>query len=207
MITSEDVATYLNNNPDFFERHQEVLANLQLNGEQPFHQRQLDVLRQRHAQEQAKYQMVVDSARNNQALDKSLHEYAQRLLGYTEEPDILAAETLTKTHFSVGHVRICSQGQNHGALSDQDLTAVIQRVRHGNSVCDDRVSSKLLENLFGANHHVRSCAFVPCKRMDADSSRVMVLGDADPARFAPGIGTIYLDRMGQLAAAFLSGKC
>ena len=214
MITSEDVANYLKNNPGFFAQHQEVLVDLELDtAQQPFHQRQLDVLRQRHADEKAKYQLVVDSARNNQALDKSLHEYAQKLLGYRQDPDSLAAERITEAHFSIGYARICQEsGDNgdphdnnqHSNISEEDLSAIVQRVRHGNSVCDDRVSSSLLACLFGVDHDAGSCAFVPCKAIDTDFSGVMVLGDADPTRFAPGIGTIYLDRMGQLVAAFLS---
>lgn len=204
-MKAEDVAAYLKQNPDFFMEHQEVLAEIEVAAEQqPFHQRQLDVLRQRHSAEQAKYEMVVDSARNNQALEQTLHEFAQQLLG-SGNKEKSTAIAVTKNMFELEWARIFRPDEpEENAI---DLASLTKRVSHGSSICDDRVSSELLGQIFGDDHDVHSCAFIPLQLNDKDQTGrmgVMVLGAADATRFQPGMGAIYLDRMGDLIAAFLS---
>lgn len=206
-MKAEDVAAYLKQNPDFFMEHQEVLAELEVAAEQqPFHQRQLEVLRQRHSAEQAKYEMVVDSARNNQALEQTLHEFAQQLLG-SGDKEKSTAITVTKKMFQLEWAKIFKpdEPEEQGV----DVESLTKRVSHGSSICDDRVSTELLGQMFGDDHDVNSCAFIPLQITDQDRVQcigVMVLGAADATRFQPGMGPIYLDRMGDLIAAFLSAS-
>ena len=199
MTKSEEVAEYLRQNPTFFDDHQDVLAELQIGGDQqPFHQRQVQVLRQRHSAEQARYEMVVDSARNNQELELSLHRLAQRLLREGQgKPE--QAEVIITDHFSLRSVKVCVDDKQFG----EEFGLIKKRVSHGASVCDDRVSSQLLEALFEENNKVESCAFVPLKSEESNVG-VLVLGAVDRDRFTPGMGTIYLDRIGELVGAFLS---
>lgn len=199
MTKSEEVAEYLRQNPAFFDEHQDVLAELQIGGDQqPFHQRQVQVLKQRHSAEQARYEMVVDSARNNQELELSLHRLAQRLL--RESPgNSERAESIVADHFSLGSVKVCVDDAQFG----EEFGLMKKRVSHGASVCDDRVSSQLLNVLFEDSHEVQSCAFVPLKCGES-ALGVLVLGAIDSGRFKPGMGTIYLDRIGELVGAFLS---
>lgn len=202
MIKSEEVAEYLKKNPAFFDEHQDVLAEIQLGADQqPFHQRQVEVLKERHSAEQARFEMVVDSARSNQELEQSLHELAQRMLSEKQDGSV-SAENIITSHFSLKHVKVCLEGEQFG----DDLDLMKKRVAHGASVCDDRISSQLLEALFGEQNGVESCAFVPLNHAGKGIG-VMVLGAEEGQRFQPGMGTIYLDRIGQLVGAFLSRIC
>ena len=199
MTKSEEVAEYLRQNPAFFEEHQDVLAGLQVgDDQQPFHKRQVQVLKQRHSAEQARYAKVVDSARNNQELELSLHQLAQKLLrearGTPEKAQAIIAD-----HFSLEHVKACVDEKQSG----EEFELTKKRVLHGASVCDDRVSSRLLGALFGENNTVKSCAFIPLK-CEQNIVGIAVLGSVDRDRFQPGMGTIYLDRIGELVGAFLS---
>lgn len=199
MTKSEEVAEYLRQNPAFFEEHQDVLAELQVNdAQQPFHQRQVQVLKQRHSAEQARYEMVVDSARSNQELELSLHGLAQILLSQ-EKNTATNAETIIADHFTLGQVKVCVEGKQFG----EEFELMKKRVLHGASVCDDRISSQLLAVLFGEHNKVESCAFVPLTHGER-STGVIVLGSHESSRFQPGMGTIYLDRIGQLVGAFLA---
>ena len=199
MTKSEEVAEYLRQNPAFFDEHQDVLAELQVgDDQQPFHQRQVQVLKQRHSAEQARYAMVVDSARNNQELELSLHQLAQKLLREANgSPE--KAELIITDHFSLERVRVFVDEKQSG----EELELMKKRVLHGASVCDDRVSSQLLGALFGENNTVKSCAFIPLK-CERHNVGVAVLGAVDGDRFQPGMGTIYLDRIGELVGSFLS---
>ena len=199
MTKSDEVAEYLRQNPAFFEEHQDVLAELQVHdSRQPFHERQVEVLKKRHSAEQARYEMVVDSARSNQELELSLHRLAQRLLS-EKQNTAAGAETIIADHFALGQVKVCVEGKQFG----EEFELMKKRVLHGASVCDDRVSSQLLEVLFGENNKVESCAFVPLTHANSPNG-VIVLGSHESSRFQPGMGTIYLDRIGQLVGAFLA---
>jgi uncharacterized protein YigA (DUF484 family) len=206
MLKPEDITAYLKQNPDFFEQHPDMLTDLEISSNQePFHKRQLDVLRQRQLAQNEKYEMVVSSAKNNQALEQSLHELAQKLLSVDESGAFNAAEILM-AQFSLEHARIwLGGGKDNENLQDVDFESLVKRVTHGGSICDDRVSSELLNSLFGDQNGVKSCAFVPLFS-DSVNIGVMVLGASDPERFQPGMGAIYLDRMGQLVGAFLSRR-
>lgn len=50
--------------------------------------------------------------------------------------------------------------------------------------------------------HVRSLAIVALRR-EAQTVGMLALGSEDPERFYPDMGTIYLVRIGELAAAAL----
>lgn len=194
-MKSEDVAAFLKRNPAFFTEYGEMLADLEVDSGAPFHQRQIEVLRKRNDQEKERYEMVVESARNNQALEKSVHEFACNLLSCDSAMTDAIVEYL-KTGFGVDGARICEPGDD--AVDAGEFELMAQRVRHGSSICDDRVSTTLLNALFGADHGIRSCAFVPLRR------GVMVLGSRDVEKFVPGMGPIYLDRVGELVSALQS---
>lgn len=196
MLKPEDVAAYLKQNPAFLECYPDLLAEPEPT---PFHDRQIEVLKGRQAIQTARYEEVVDSARNNLELERLLHEFAQRLLRAADRSVDTGCAILTE-HFSLSRSSVVDKEQ---AAGTDELGLLAQRVAHGSSICDDRVSTNLLEILFGADHNIRSCAFVPLNNAAA-SSGVLVLGAASVERFQPGMGAIFLDRIGELMAAFLS---
>ncbi len=198
-MKSEDVAAYLKRNPGFFSENREVLADLTLHHANPFHQRQLEVLRERHSREKARYDMVVESARQNQALEQSLHEFSCILLSESSWAAAVLEEEVGSC-FNLEGVRFCLE--RDGRMPDSDFERLRDRVRHGGSVCDDRVSSALLAGLFGEGSTVSSCAFIPLSSSSVIG--VLILGSADGGRFQPGMGVIYLDRIGELLSAILS---
>lgn len=198
-MKSEDVAAYLKRNPAFFSENSEVLADLALHHANPFHEKQLEVLRERHSRERARYDMVVESARQNQALEQSLHEFTCTLLALDDWASTTLEEEVVR-FFGLEGVRLCFGGEDEKPGCDFDL--LWERVRHGSSVCDDRVSSSLLAGLFGGENGILSCAFIPVTAAAAPG--VVVLGSAERERFQPGMGAIYLDRIGELLSAILS---
>ncbi len=196
-MNSEDVAAYLKQNPAFFNEYGDMLADIEIEPGAPFHQRQIEVLRKRNSEEKQRYEMVVESARNNQALERSVHEFACNLLASKSDDDGVIAGHLV-SGFGVEAVRLCRSKDSE--LASEDIELLIQRVKHGSSICDDRVSSSLLVALFGEGNTISSCAFVPLKQ------GVLVLGSNDPKKFVPGMGPIYLDRIGDLVSALLSDE-
>lgn len=210
-LSAKDVVTFLKQNPDFVQHNKQLIVALEATRKQPpFHARQLEVLRQRHSTEQAKFQMVVDSAHNNQALEHSLYLFAQKLL-LTRKSKVsermLKLERIISQQFALEQNRIFLAtdciGQNPPAKVDYTLLA--PRVAHGSSICDDRVSKQQMNSIFGNHHDIKSCAFVPLPQDRKAMMGVMVFGSSDVERFQPGMGAIYLDRIGGLVGAFLVG--
>ena len=81
----ETVARYLQHNPEFFERHQALLARLRLPHSRggstiSLVERQIEVMRERHAALEAKLAELVRVARDNNAIAERFHRFARRLL-------------------------------------------------------------------------------------------------------------------------------
>jgi len=81
----ETVAAYLQHNPDFFERHHAVLARLRLPHARggstiSLVERQIEVLREKHAAVEAKLAEFVRVARANDALADKLHRFTRQLV-------------------------------------------------------------------------------------------------------------------------------
>src|SRR5579871_137167 len=81
----ETVAAYLQHNPDFFERHHAVLARLRLPHARggstiSLVERQIEVLREKHAGVEAKLAEFVRVARANDTLADKLHRFTRQLL-------------------------------------------------------------------------------------------------------------------------------
>ena len=208
MTSPRDIIEYLKNNPSFFEENQDLLGDLEngaANGAVHFYERQIQVLREREARQQAKIDMIVDSAESNRRVESDLLDLAICRLGQVDHgvrPEERVS-ALVKHQFNVEQVRIMLAADNDG--SPEPFEEVRQRVAHDSSVCDDRVSSRLLGSLFGdEGESIQSCAFIPV-RCDDNNAGVLVLGSNSSDRFQPGIGVIFLDRLGLLVGAFLKG--
>src|ERR1700758_2769834 len=81
----ESVASYLQRNPDFFERHQAVLARLRLPHARggstiSLVERQIEVLREKQAALENKLAELVRVARANDAIAERLQRFTRQLL-------------------------------------------------------------------------------------------------------------------------------
>ena len=217
MPTAQEIIDYLKDNPAFFKEREELLAQLNLDltdmeGVSPFVARQLQVLKDRESQQQAKIDLIMDGAKSNQKLEADFVEIAVRLLSHKSDSDdpVDIVSALVKRQFNVKALVIMLKAGGDGSQSNsvfhQKYDEVRQRVAHKKSVCDDRVSSTLLESLFDQDDQaIKSCAFIPLVFED-DLIGTMVLGSSSVSRFQPGVGVMFLDRLGLLVAGFLQGR-
>ncbi len=210
MPSTQEIIDYLRANPSFFERHEDLLAELSLgdaNSITPFYERQLQVLKDRIKHHQATIDFIVDSVKNNQKLESDFLQMAVGLLVQEQNGDspVQTVDRLMKRQFDVGEIVIMlkSDETDSGQLR---YDAVCQRVMHKGSVCDDRLSSDLRESIFGkGNDSVQSCAFIPLLFED-ELLGVMALGSHSRARFQPDVGVMFLDRLGLLIGGYIHGR-
>lgn len=226
MPKSKEIADYLESHPDFFVARGELLAAMRLPEEfaTPFHERQAQALRDR----QARLDRMLDTVKANQHLEQELHRLAVELLeaaGVADAADaadvadaadsaeaaIAAPAALVKTRFDLSGAAIFLDARPDAFDPAVDYASLCRRVEHLSGACDDRVSSKLSAALFAVESGaesapvIASCAFVPLAK-GRRLRGVLVLGDADRARFQPGMGVLILDRLGQLVSAYLDGR-
>jgi len=220
MPNSKEIADYLESHPDFFVERGELLAAMRLPEAfaTPFHERQAQALRDR----QARLDRMLDTVKTNQHLEQELHRLAVELLesaGDGAADSAAAPAALVMARFDLSGAAIFLDAHQDAFDPAVDYASLCRRVEHLSSVCDDRVSSKLCAALFSAADGaadsadaesaavIASCAFVPLAHGDPRKLRgVLVLGDADRARFQPGMGVLILDRLGQLVSAYLDGR-
>lgn len=209
-VTPESVVAYLEANKDFFLNHPALLAELDIphregEGVISLIQRQVDVLRQKHRQEQEQLHALIRTARDNERVAERLHRIAVEVLGHDDFDDALDhLAQLIKESFGVDHVslRIASKRGQREELVDARspvFADLYHRVVRGRSVCDNQLAPASKTFLFGGHAEIKSVVLIPLggKR----PCGILALGSVEENRFTEDHGTFYLDRLGELLGA------
>ena len=211
----ESIATYLQRNPEFFERHQGVLARLRLpharsDSTISLVERQIEVLREKQAALEGKLAELVRVARANDAIAERLHRFTRRLLGaQAREEAIARIEAGLREDFDAFHAALVLIGpaQQDAAAprfvrsvpaDDPHLKSFESLFMSGKPRCGQARDSQR-EFLFGPEGlEMGSLALVPLG--DKGSLGLLALGSADRDRFHPGMSTEFLARLADLIA-------
>ena len=197
MPSPQDVKTFLEQHPDFLIEHPDLLETLQvphgLDGPAvSLVERQVKVLRDRQAESRQRFAELVRNARDNETLVGRVHALALRLL-HARDAAGIAAQTEASMHedFDVRSARLVAAADIPPAVR---ALVASGKPRCGQLREDDR-GALLGEAAAG----IASMALVP---IGADCRHgLLALGSADAARFHPGMGTAFLERIGELVAA------
>jgi uncharacterized protein YigA (DUF484 family) len=211
----ESIAAYLQHNPDFFERHHAVLARLRLPHARggstiSLVERQIEVLREKHAAVEAKLAEFVRVARANDALADKLHRFTRQLLraGSSREGVIATMESGLRVDFDAFHSVLVLIG-SHPDVTPQRFVRVVRAddpnlksfetlFSNGKPRCGQARDSQR-EFLFGSDaNDIGSVALVPLG--EKGSIGLLALGSTDRDRFHPGMSTEFLARMADLIA-------
>jgi uncharacterized protein YigA (DUF484 family) len=217
----ESIAAYLQRNPDFFERHQAVLARLRLPHARggttiSLVERQIEVLREKQAAVENKLAELVRVARANDAISERLHRFTRRLLqsAVPREQAVARIEAGLREDFDAFNAALVLIGEESAPAaaprfvrtvpaSDPNLKSFETLFSSGKPRCGQARDSQR-EFLFGPEGvEMASVALVPLG--DKGSVGLLALGSADHERFHPAMSTEFLARMAELIAASLSG--
>jgi uncharacterized protein YigA (DUF484 family) len=214
----ESVASYLQRNPEFFERHQAVLARLKLPHARggstiSLVERQIEVLREKQAALENKLAELVRVARANDAIAERLHRFTRRLLRAVPRAAAIAhIEAGLREDFDAFNAALVLIG----APPDPTLPAFVRTVpaedaqlksfeslfASGKPRCGQARDSQR-EFLFGPEGlELGSVALVPLG--EKGSLGLLALGSADRDRFHPGMSTEFLARLADLISDALS---
>jgi uncharacterized protein YigA (DUF484 family) len=218
------IATYLQHNPDFFERHQALLTRLRVPHARggstiSLVERQIEVLRERHAALEGKLAELVSVARANDAIADKLHRLTRRLLRAGSRAEAVGRiEASLREDFDAFHGVLVLIGQ-YPDLTPQRFVRIVARedaglksfetlFASGKPRCG-QVRDTQREFLFGQDsNEIGSVALVPLLQSGeaggppgtAAPLGVLALGSADRDRFHPGMSTEFLARMADLIA-------
>ena len=214
-ITEDDIANFLANTPDFFERHADLLASVQLSSGHggraiSLQERQAAMLREKIKALETRVVDMIRHAQDNLAIAGKMHGWTRALLQTAQAESIPAViiDGLTgKFEIPQAAIRVWSVG---GRYADEPFV-----IGPGSDVQTFAASLALPYCGLNAGFEAagwladpakaESLALIPLRTApDAPVLGLLVLASPDAQRFHAGMGTEFLERLGELAAAALS---
>jgi hypothetical protein len=215
-MIAEDVAEYLKNHPEFFERYAEMISQINIphpHGGRtiPISERQILSLREKSKQLENKLREMIQYGEENDAIGERMHRLAVALLG---AGDLAAAargaEFSLREDFAVPGVAIRVWRQPREAVTDaaSGIFAPLPREVQGfaEKLESPRCTAQTLIDttaLFGdAAPAAKSYAYVALR--DSAPFGLLAMASDDPQRFYPDMGTMFLSRLGELLSTAFS---
>ncbi len=218
-LSEDAVHDYLEANPDFFERHSELLSSLRLphvsGAAVSLVERQVSVLRQKDLKLQRRLNELIEVARINDALGAKMHQLTLHLMASSNISETLQAiEAALRTGFNADLSVLVLFGES-SVFEDvkigrffrpveresESLKAFSTFLKSNNPRCG-QVRDSQRDFLFGKEtDEVGSAALVPLGRKSEIG--FLAIGSADANRFHPGMSMDFLSRLGDLVAEAL----
>ncbi len=210
MLTAEQVAEFIKQNPGFFEQHVDLLMNLQIphpHGGRAVSigERQLVALREKSKMLEDKLRELIQFGEENDAVGDKVHRLCCRLI---EAPSLDATlDTLyldLLDHFAVPHVAVRLWSVAEENPDTKEFAAVAHEMREfvekmQAPYCGAHAVYESQAWFGEAAPHLKSFALVPLAR-DGVHFGVVALASEDPKRFYPEMGTLHLARIGDLVS-------
>lgn len=212
-LAAKDVAQYLKDHPDFFNNYSDALTQMLIPDPHggravSITERQIGTLRDQAKRLETKLGELIRFGEENDVLSGKTHRLSVALAGAQDFASVLR---LVYSHvggdFAVPHVAI-RLWDVPGDPAAPEFTPMSDEARAfaetvNRPYCGAGGGSDDVVAWFGASGaHVRSLALVSLRR-DGACFGLLALGSEEPQRFYPEMGTLYLERIGEVAAAAL----
>jgi len=216
-LVEEQVAEHLTAHPEFFERHPAVLARLNLPHQRgsaaiSLVERQMLVLRERHATLELKLRELIENGRANDTITERMHRLTRRLLRAGDASAAIAAlEISLREDFGASRWVTLLTDPAYAALAGQPGTHV-RYVPRGST--DLKVFETFFESarprsgqireaqrefLFGPEgRQLGSAALIPLG--DRASLGLLAIASHDTERYLPTMSTDFLVRIGEIVS-------
>ena len=215
-MTPDDVALFLSEHPDFFERHPEVLATVAIPHFQDGQavslvERQSLMLRERIKSLELRLADMIRHGEDNDAIADRIVRWARALLLQTEPaqlPHTLLDELMRQFDVPFGALRLWDVAPAYAGF-DWAEPAGEDIVRLASSMqapfCGSNVGFEVAGWLADDAGAIRSLTMMPLRvGADAKAFGMLALGSPDPDRFQITMGTAFLSRIAELASAALA---
>ena len=214
-ITEDDIAQFLLNTPDFFERHAELLASVQLTSPHAgravsLPERQAELLREKIRHLELKAAEMIRHGQDNLLIADKLQQWTETLLAQPDARALPAHLTNSlQACFAVPQVALRLWGLRsefddlpEAAATSADAQAFAASL--ATPYCGPNPGLEAAGWLPDAAQ-AQSMALLPLRQGTAVKPfGLLVLASHDAQRFHAGMGTDFLQRIGHLSAAALS---
>ena len=210
----EHIADFLTRHPNFFNDFPTLLADLHIPHPHGTHavsmsERQLIAMRDKVRMLENKLAELIQFGEENDGISDKLHALTLALLAARTPQDIVAALALhLREGFAVPHHAI--RAWNLPADNLADLTDLVPQTTHDSvaamvkPVCGALAVNEASDWFGEVSPHLRAFACIPLRpALGAAPVGLLVLASEEAKRFYPGMGTLYLERLGQLIGAAL----
>jgi hypothetical protein len=203
MMRAEDVAQYLQDNPQFFEEHLETLAQIALphpHGGRTISlsERQLLALRDKNKELEKKLHDLIEFAKENDVLQHKVHEFVVALFAAPDLPTLQEMiQHLLREIFAIPHTALRLWQFNPPSaevLAFADAQAQPVCLHHAAHDTADWFGEHAAQ--------LRSYAYLPL-HAGSETIGMLVLASEDRQRFYPEMGTVLLQRIAEAAGAAL----
>ena len=202
------VAEYLKQNPKFFEDYADVIAEIFVPHPHgghaiPIAERQILTLREKNRELDAQIRDLVRFGAENEATGERMHRSTLALFAAQDlETTLAVLYHSLEEDFGVPQVASRLWGEVPEGSYLPELAATSQEIRDyardlGAPYCGHAAAFESRE-WFEDGAVLQSFACLPLRT--AQTFGLMVLGSPDPQRFHPGMGTLFLTRLAELAS-------
>ena len=211
---AEDVAEYLKTNPGFFEQYADLLAQIYVphpHGGRAVSlaERQMLTLREKNRATESKLAELIAFGEENDAISEKVHRLAVGLIAVETFPAVIH---LLRFHlrddFSVPHVALRLWDKPEGIEDLPEFAAVSEELQvFAETLARPYCGSTAgfgTASWFGEHaSHIRSQALIAL-RNGGGTIGMIALGSEDNQRFYADMGTLYLERLGEMVSAALA---
>lgn len=214
-MDANEIASYLKSHPEFFEHYADLLAQIHIPSPHggkavSITERQIGVMRDKVKQLEAKLTEMIAFGEENDGISTKVHRLGVALQGAT---DLTAVMRVLYSHlggdFAVPHVAVRIWGVGEGDAvefaSVDDAVKIFAGLLE-RPYCGPAAGQEAVAWLGESGGHIRSVAQIPLREGGGEAGAcfgLLLLASEEAQRFYPDMGTLYLERIGDMAAAAL----
>lgn len=214
------IAEYLIDHPDFFERHPKALSRLSLSnayeGENitSLADRQVSALRDEHQNLETTFKTIVDRARENENRSFCLHRLALALAHQNDASVTTIVKTslnILRPSFPSNVMDIWVYGEDDQRLNDQRIQSLSLSLFSDYKPDCGPFNPAHKASLFGNfAKRIASAVVMPLGSFNDQGNRqlhkfgVLIFGSSQADRFQPGMGTMFLVQCAELITAAMA---
>ena len=213
LVTELELVNLLRENPDIFDRHPELLADMKVlhdsGAATSLIERQVEVLRQKLRNSDKRLCDLMDVARDNERLSNARHGLAISLFAATDLDDVISTvldvlRDELSADFAV--IRLLTDDGSSAHPEDRYIDSKLSALSNFRTMFEQRSvicgkpSDEQKQLLFSDEaENVRSAAIIP---LAAGSNLGLIgLGSRKAARFTSNMGVDFLKQIGELVSA------
>jgi len=212
-MKAKDVAQYLQDHPQFFNKYTELVADLQIQHPHDdkvisINERQVIALRNKNQTLQNRLLELISFGEENDAISEKMHRLCIALLNISSMDELLD-ELKFSLHedFNIPHIALrlwnlsCDDtAHTEFTTTSEDIRTIAKSLTQpycGNHIADE------IKNWFGEEaEHPNSFSMIPLNT--TQSIGLLVLASPDSERFCSETGTLHLKRLGDLVSVALA---